>query len=264
MEDSVVLHFVPPRGCAGSVTRYYHFVFDQLWPCFDLLRSGRLNRTTRVFVERRGPFVDLLSVALDWNLELFDPMDGAPAGLPVLEVAGKNPKCCRFRDADSNAFAEHLLDVFGASGVDDGPRVLFIERGEPDPFFLGKDSPSAGGGITRRSIVNHADLRAALETAYGSDLMNVQLEKRPFAEQLRLFRSAQLVIGQHGGGLTNALWMKRGGHLVEIRSWHPAFRHFKKLARDHRLAYSVYRVRSHHPVIEVESFLRFLRRRSLL
>lgn len=259
-----MLRFHLPPGGAGSITRYYHFLFDQLWPCFELLASGRLQRNTRIFIERVGPFVDWLPQALDADVELYDPADGVPEGTPTLDVVGKNPKCCRFRPEASRAFAQHLFAAFEVPETRDGPRVLMIERGEPDAFFATDAAPAKGGGTTRRSIPNHDQLADALAASYGERFANVELEGLSFREQLTLFRSLDLVIGQHGAGLANALWMQPGRHLVEIRSWHPAFRHFEKMARDHGLAYRAYRVDSHHPVIAPRSFLRFLRWRSLL
>jgi capsular polysaccharide biosynthesis protein len=66
-------------------------------------------------------------------------------------------------------------------------------------------------------IVNHGDLSAALDARYGRRFCGVVLEKIPVAEQIRLFHHARLVIGQHGGGLNNLIWMKgNDGVVVEL------------------------------------------------
>ena len=72
-------------------------------------------------------------------------------------------------------------------------------------------------GAQRRSIKNHSQLAAVLERRYGSAFQSVQLENMKLGEQIELFRQAVLVIGQHGAGLNNVVWMKNeGGAVIEL------------------------------------------------
>ena len=45
---------------------------------------------------------------------------------------------------------------------------------------------------------------------------NVMLEKLNFGEQVQLFGSAEVVIGQHGAGLVNTLFATRGSFVLEL------------------------------------------------
>lgn len=66
----------------------------------------------------------------------------------------------------------------------------------------------------KRFLVNEAQLDPILES---QNIQSVQLEGRSLAEQIELFSSCRLLIGLHGAGLTNMLWMPDGGHVIEIR-----------------------------------------------
>ncbi len=95
------------------------------------------------------------------------------------------------------------------------PRVLLIERGVPDPYYFSSVVEIPGNGSSRRTITNGAELLAALQTAFGH-VKQVALERLDLAEQIALFHTADVVIGQYGAGLANSLWMRRGSHVCEF------------------------------------------------
>ena len=57
----------------------------------------------------------------------------------------------------------------------------------------------AGGGL---QVLVHGDIRG--------------VSPPPVTEQIALFRRARVVVGPHGGGLTNCLWQAAGSALVEL------------------------------------------------
>ena len=59
---------------------------------------------------------------------------------------------------------------------------------------------------------------------------NVTLEHLDFMEQVRLFASAVLVVGQHGAGLGNSVWMEPGSTVVELTN-RPNLKHFQLISR---------------------------------
>lgn len=86
-------------------------------------------------------------------------------------------------------------------------------------YFLDDDNLMVGPlctglwwGVTRRSLENHQGLREALAVHYGDAFQNVILEGRSLKDQFELFRGARLVIGQHGAGLANCLWLEPGAN----------------------------------------------------
>jgi len=66
----------------------------------------------------------------------------------------------------------------------------------------------------KRKIANEADVRAVLqkfdfETIYAEDLT--------FEDQVRLLSQARYLVSNHGAGLTNMLFLKSGGSVLELR-----------------------------------------------
>jgi capsular polysaccharide biosynthesis protein len=70
----------------------------------------------------------------------------------------------------------------------------------------------------QRFIENEAELFPILDhAADGIVVKVVQLEGRSLADQIQLFQACRLLVGLHGAGLTNMLWMPTGSHVIEIR-----------------------------------------------
>jgi hypothetical protein len=96
--------------------------------------------------------------------------------------------------------------------------------------FLGRDLSNAGRKLylsradaSVRAVVNEAEL-IALVRQYG--FQPVTIGSMPFADQVGLFGSCDMLLSAHGAGLSNAIFM-RTGRVVEIlprtRPW-PTFR----------------------------------------
>ena len=64
-----------------------------------------------------------------------------------------------------------------------------------------------------RSVVNEAELLPALQER-GFEV--VRCESLSFADQVKLFRDAEVVVGPHGGGFANLLWCEAGTKVFEI------------------------------------------------
>tara|TARA_B100001057_G_scaffold155649_1_gene155881 strand:- start:123 stop:1190 length:1068 start_codon:yes stop_codon:yes gene_type:complete len=66
----------------------------------------------------------------------------------------------------------------------------------------------------RRKITNENEIHKILKTYKFKILYNEDLK---FNDQVREFSSAKYVIGLHGAGLSNILWMKKNSNLIELR-----------------------------------------------
>jgi hypothetical protein len=66
-----------------------------------------------------------------------------------------------------------------------------------------------------RRVVNEVDLVAEL-LRYGFEL--VTLSELSFADQVKLFGEAEIIVGPHGAGFTNAVFAQPGATLIELFS----------------------------------------------
>ncbi len=64
-----------------------------------------------------------------------------------------------------------------------------------------------------RSVVNGAELLPALQER-GFEV--VRCENLSFADQVKLFREAEIIVGPHGGGFANLVWCEAGTKVFEI------------------------------------------------
>jgi capsular polysaccharide biosynthesis protein len=100
-----------------------------------------------------------------------------------------------YRPSLMRALRERFRDHFG---VPAGSRRIYVSR----------------EGAARRRIANEKEILPVLER-HGFE--RVIVEKLSFAEQVRLLGSACMLVGNHGAGLTNMLWMSSGSRVLELR-----------------------------------------------
>jgi hypothetical protein len=118
-------------------------------------------------------------------------------------------------DADFLLFADRSLRSAQEPGDGEGRR-LFVSRASAD----------------HRRLLNEAECAAALRDAYGVEL--VATDGMSLADEIDLFRSARLIIGAHGAGLSNIVFAPSGSRLVELTStsyWYPLFAEITALKR---------------------------------
>ena len=108
-------------------------------------------------------------------------------------------------------------------------KVLYVER--------------AGG--KGRLVTNERDVLKVLREHYGKRLQVVDGSKLGMAKQIELFSTAQVVIGTHGGGLTNVIFARPNTTVVEFTLHGLHGRHFGHLSHALELDYRV--VVTDHP-----------------
>jgi Glycosyltransferase 61 len=79
----------------------------------------------------------------------------------------------------------------------------------------------------KRRVVNEDELLTALATLGFEVIVPGALT---FAEQVAAFSSAEVVVGPHGAGLANAIFMPRGSTIVELHHADFGLTHYKRLA----------------------------------
>ncbi len=236
------------------VEHYYHFLFDLCLPLHLLLESAP---DATVTVDTTGPFLPRIEWLFPNRVTIAS--DVAPrerAGKHVL--LGMNPFLVHVTRSDLASFAQHIRSVVGVQHSA-ARNVLLIERLPPEPFFR-TAATKRGAGASRRHIPNHeavADvLRSWVRAPY--EFHNVQLEQIPFAEQVRLFAGATLVVGQHGAGLANCLWMAAGATVLELGN-DPGKSHFRTLCEILGHRHVLLRTAGAHDPVDVEQFTAVLK-----
>lgn len=132
---------------------------------------------------------------------------------------------------------------FVENGNDSGyphPRDIEILKSDIIPLALNKHGGSSGHGdesvvyvsrlSSERSPVNELALIEGLRNL--KSVRVIESETLSFLEQVSRFRTARHIIGVHGAGLTNQIWMDPGGNvleLVDLNYSNPVFSSLAKL-----------------------------------
>ena len=90
-----------------------------------------------------------------------------------------------------------LLDACGAAGAEPAAR-LYVSRGR----------------APKRRLTNEDEL---MDTLREFGFRVVHFEEHPFEEQVRIAAGARHLVSNHGAGLTNMMFMKPGGRVLELR-----------------------------------------------
>jgi hypothetical protein len=221
----------------GSVEHYHHFIFGFLVPFFvHLEKFADPSGSGRIYARSCGPFDALLREMSIPGLNILNPTlhmwadrllrHGPARMLPVRAFrfsAFDRPKAFdrqlfQCASQEIQARLSRKIDTENvASALDrmEGPLVVLIDRGPPDPFFLSRNAEISGSGATRRSIPNMHELANQL-LRLPINLRVERLEGRSLSFQIALFRRADVVVAQHGAALANMLWATPATGFVEI------------------------------------------------
>ncbi|SFV37950.1 glycosyltransferase 61 family protein [Hyphomicrobium facile] len=218
----------------GSVEHYYHFLLGFLAPLI-LWITTLGDRAETICVRSCGPMDGLIREVLPHGVRILPKLEHAlllenaratnNSKLRVETIYGFDNR----RYYDSTAFrslkreleaklfdsVEHekraLRDAFPAAG----PRIVFIDRGDPTLLYSTGDSEITCAGRDRRSIKNFPECAHFL-LSQNLNLLPCTLEGKSLAFQMALFETADIVIAQHGAALTNLLWASDNLDVLEI------------------------------------------------
>ena len=181
--------------CTGRALNYYHWLNDcltRLW----LLDQQPEQRFRLIIPDRVFPFHTESLNLLGWHgdrLARFGEEHWEVENLLVPSLTNQashsNPMACRW-------LRTKLLNATGA-GATSKPLRLYISRRL----------------ATKRRLLNEPEIIAALKKFGFQEIAGEQLS---FADQVRLFSTAEVVVGPHGAGFSNVMFMPAGGLLVEL------------------------------------------------
>ena len=211
----------------GSVQHYYHYLLGFLMPlCINWDRIQSENQDSNIIV-RSCALMDRITNEFNFkNLSIveYDPswsdIYNAPPAFTyhrTIELDGYDfPK---YYDIDAfkqfNDVVCARLDI-NNQHINYG-NIVLIDRLPPDPFYTSDKSEyrAASAGTFRRSIPNIPEIKKCADGILGNTSI-VALENLSLASQIQLFKSADIIIAQHGASLANLIWARPGTTVIEI------------------------------------------------
>jgi hypothetical protein len=185
---------------------FSHFLFDGVTRILHYLEHcGGAGR----------PLFVLGSIAGDYHTLVLDKL-AERAGIPADSFWFPDRACLLTTTGSVHWFSDQV-ETFSHPAQMVHPRSLTaigalaaalpVPRGEVRRLYVSR------GDATRRRVLNEPELIAALEQR---GFTSVQLAKLPVAEQIGLFRGAEIVVGPHGMGMTHVAMGERLGRMVEL------------------------------------------------
>jgi hypothetical protein len=117
------------------------------------------------------------------------------------------------------------------------PRITILERRPSTSYYRSETAELQGGGADWRSLPNLGEVTTALGAI--ADVAVVDTAGMAPLQQIQAVRNSDLLIGQHGGGLSNMIWLPPRAGVVEILPPLPQTINtiFRNLAAARRLGY---------------------------
>ena len=176
---------------------YFHWVTDVLPKLLAWLERGMPCRS--VLLPNDLLHRSYVLESLEWLG--FEPIAWTQARLQIdrLIVINATAPTGNFRAALLRRLGQHLRRSCHVQSPSEDSSVSF--------YISRADAP-------KRFLHNEAQLISSLA---AHRVQVVQLQGKSLSEQVDLFRRCRLLVGLHGAGLTNMLWMPSGSHVLEVR-----------------------------------------------
>jgi len=208
MKDTVILNIIKKINYSGSLWHYGHFIHDFIVPVISFMRNNKCKHIHLVINKpwcSLGTFLKMAEKILGVQITEINPNTVSSLDFPIHNVntLGFGPYKPMFFMPINN----HIKTTLNIT--ESSYKVILIERGISK--LKNNDTQT---GYNRRHLKNHIQLKNILSNYYGGLFKNVILEKISIDEQVSLFNNAKIVIGQHGSGLCNIVWMNQPDSLV--------------------------------------------------
>jgi hypothetical protein len=210
---------VVPANWQGSVEHFYHFILGYFMPLILWQeRSGTMAFTVRD-CGPMNPWFSLVRPGTD--LDYMPPgvmLERAMTHRQEMQILRGWDDPTRFHRASFDLFSKAVLArVVAAPDTASAPqrRITVLDRRPSPDFYVGADSETHGSGADWRSLPNTSTIADAL-SALG-DVAIVDSAALSPREQVEVLAGTNLVVAQHGAGLSNMVWMPPGSAVLEIR-----------------------------------------------
>jgi hypothetical protein len=203
----------------GGLWHYGHFFYDCLMPMVQYFDDNRLFgkiKTLQIVQhtsnDNCGTFTHILEKMLRVklvNIDESEPSTGVVFITGYLFNPDYNPKIFR----TMIRIAKQVFNIRPSNY-----EVVFITRGVAKLAYEGPNGAAKEGA----DLPYSEDIVNTLSEKYGSTFKNAILENMTIDEQISLFMSAKVVIGQDGAGMCNIVWMTQpNATIVELKRLKP-------------------------------------------
>jgi hypothetical protein len=191
----------------GSLQHYGHFIHDFIMPVIHYIHINS--------IELKHIYLDISTSRT--KLKSFKGIGEKILNLAITEIKEDNEytktlpliklKSFQFGPYKPRIFNHIIPHIRKTLQIPESPyKVILIQRGFSDTQKC--------AGAYRRKLDNHHRIKKHLSAKFGDVFKNVILEKISIEEQISLFMNAHIVIGQHGAGLCNIIWMTKPESLI--------------------------------------------------
>jgi len=235
----------------GSVQVFYHFLLGYFAPLTVWLRQTGIKT---IAVRDCGPmnqWFDLLDPEI--SVQIVKP------GVALHTLAGNRSRHHvvtgldyprKHKKQQLSVAIEAMQSFLPKLEISSTP-ILIIDRTTTDDFHSSSMSETEMSGARRRSTPNLRDVceEILIPSSYVfADMATVAPEV-----QVSLAQHSQVLVGQHGAGLTHMIWMQKGSTVIEIHPPLPeeAIDVFRLLAR--ALGHNYIRIPQSHVHADLDS-----------
>jgi hypothetical protein len=121
-----------------------------------------------------------------------------------------------YHNMDVSIIRNKIYNIFDIDSNLNGKNVLLIDRDKPHNFYH-TQAKIKGSGSSRRHIPNIDEIYEYL-LSKNIAVQKVLLENLSLKEQIILFKTASIVIAQHGASLSNTIWCNPSTKIIEIKT----------------------------------------------
>jgi hypothetical protein len=207
-----------PATWQGSVEHFYHFLMGYFVPMvrwqeetghavFSVRDCGPMNPWFSLL--RSDSDVEIMTTS--WMLQRYLTRK------QMYKVFHEWDDPRRFNRRALRRVRKVILDRWGGSVSErrSEKQITLLERRSSHQYYLTGSSDAYASGAEWRSIPNISDLGQNLKQ-FGAVQIVDPASMSP-AEQVKLLHSTDVLVGQHGAGLSNMLWMRPGTAVIEIQ-----------------------------------------------
>ena len=244
-----------PATWQGTPDRFYHFLLGYLIP---LALWQERTGAKEIAVRDSGPHNGWFNL-----LQPGTSVELVPSGVMLERYLSNRQERVVFHDWDNPTRFHHRSLTRGRASLlewnrsvqsvrEHAPRITVLKRMPSVQHYRDSDAETEGGAADWRSIPNISQVADAL-----SDIGCVTvLDTAGMAplEQVSSLLQTDLLVAQHGGGLSNMLWMESGRSVIEILPPRPPTIDaiFRNLAAARGLGYLAIAQESEHAIVNAQ------------